>query len=108
MDLYREIKLEIPNELEIGQTYTLVVKSVEFSLSACLVKEEKSKVEGSNDEMNPEFRRRLRNMGVALAREGVQNLNLVLNGGGGVINSSSTSADIFAHGIQGVIRAGQE
>ncbi|MFZ0565706.1 MAG: hypothetical protein WAM28_05940 [Chlamydiales bacterium] len=37
----REIRLELPEELEIGETYTLVVTSNDYSLSARLQKEEK-------------------------------------------------------------------
>lgn len=41
----REIKLEVSEELEIGQKYSLVVTSHDFSLSARLIKE--GKAEGS-------------------------------------------------------------
>ncbi len=102
----REIKLEVPEELEIGQTYSLIITSNKLSLTARLLKEEKVKTEVKVN--NDEFKRRVNKMGEALVAEGIQNLHLASKGGAGVFDSSSTEADIYAHGIQGVIRAGQQ
>src|SRR5262249_4305809 len=44
----REITLERPEELEIGQIYTLVVTSDNFAFSACLQKEVKADAKGEN------------------------------------------------------------
>ncbi|MCB1112675.1 MAG: hypothetical protein H7A37_05685 [Chlamydiales bacterium] len=107
----RKVELELPEELEIDQTYTLVVTSRELSLSARLIKNEKvshpaaqEKREASRGESHD----RMRKMGEALIREGMQNLELALQGGEGVFDSSSTPADIYAHVMQGVVRACQE
>lgn len=106
----REIKLKLPEVLEIGQTYCLLVASDEnLSLSAGLIKEEKG---GSTTECNrsvrgDEFRRRVGKMGEALIMEGMQNLDLASRGGAGVFDSSTTTADVFAHGMRGILRAGR-
>jgi hypothetical protein len=105
----REIKLEVPEELEMGQTYSLVVTSSDLSLSARLFKERANNT--MKDERNPrkdEFQKRLKKMGEALVTEGIQNLNLASKEGVGVFDSSSTTTDVFAHGMQGIIRSGQQ
>jgi hypothetical protein len=106
----RAIPLEVPEELEIGQTYSLVVTSDDLSLSARLLKEERNTrtLEDEKQGHRNEFQGRMRNMGEALIREGMQNLNLASRNGAGVVDSSSTTADVFAHGMRGVIRAGQQ
>ncbi len=100
----REITLKVPQELKIGKTYNLEVTSVDtsddLSLSANLVEE------GGFD--RDEFQRRAGNMGEALIREGRQNLELLSRGGVVVFDSSSTRGDVLAHGLRGVIRAGQQ
>ena len=107
--LDREVKLKLPEELEIGQTYTLVVTSNDLSLSARLTKEERfdDAMEAEKKARRVEISRRMRNMGGALVEEGMQNLDLASKGGIPVFDSSSTSADVFSHGMQGIIRAGQ-
>lgn len=100
-----EIKLEVPKELEIGQTYCLVATS----LSARLQKKESrhSAMKEERKVSQDEFQRRMEKMGEALVEVGVQNLHLASKGGAGVFDISSTNADIFAHGMQGVIRSAQ-
>lgn len=102
-----EVELEVPAELEIGQTYRIVMTSNNFLFSACLSKEEKAKKTVNEEPSQKEYQSRLAKMGEALIQEGVQNFNIALTGGGGVFDSSTSTADIFAHGIQGVFRAGQ-
>lgn len=101
----RAIGLEIPEELELGQTYSLVVSSDDLSLSARLVKEE---IAGRSREeeraTGDEFRLRMGKMGKALFAEGVRNLRLAPR----CAFDSSSTADVVAHGMRGVIRAGQE
>ena len=106
----REIKLEVPEELEIGQTYTLVFTSNDFSFSARLLKKENAKGTLKNEEKDSkeELQKRMKKMGEALITEGMKNLNLASKGGVGVFDSSTTTADVFAHGMQGVIRSGQQ
>src|SRR3990167_5565016 len=91
----RAIGLEIPEELELGQTYNLVVSSDDLSLSACLVKEE---ITGHSREeekaTGDEFRRRVGKMGEALIAEGLRNLELASRGA-----FDSSSADVVAHGM---------
>ncbi len=101
---YNKVKLEIPEELEIGQTYCLIVTSVDLSLSARLVKE----VDIPREETRQDpFQKRMQQMGEALIREGLRNLELASTGGG-IFSSSSTAADVAAHGLRGVIQAAQE
>ena len=104
----REIKLKVPEELEMGQTYSLVVSSDDLSLSARLLKEKKADDRDERKASEDEFKRRMRTMGEVLVTEGIQNLNLASKGGVGVFDSSTTTADVFAHGMQGVIRSGQQ
>lgn len=103
-------RLEIPEELEIGQKYSLVVSSNGHSLSARLIKEEKTArpTENKQAASGDEVQRRMRKMGEALIAEGMQNLGLALSGERGTFDSSSTAADVVVHGLKGVIRAGQE
>jgi hypothetical protein len=100
------IGLEVPEELELGQTYNLVVLSEDLSLSARLVKATVASpsAEDRKEATRDEFRGRMGKMGEALIAEGVRNLGLDSKG---AFDSSST-ADVVAHGIRGVIRAGQE
>ena len=103
----RDVRLQIPEEWEPGQTYNLVVSSdANLSLSARLVKKENvsSSTEDGTRASRDEFQERMRNMGETLIAEGVRNLRLASRGG---FDSSST-ADVVAHGMRGVIRAGQE
>ncbi len=76
----REVRLDIPDNLELGQTYSLVVSSNDLSLSARLVKEEiadRSKEEEKKAKTTgDEFQRRIGKMGEALIAEGLQNLSL--------------------------------
>lgn len=106
----REIKLEVPEVMESGQTYSLIVTSNDFSFSARLLKEEKTKSTSKNEEKDSkdEFQSRMKKMGEALIREGMQNLNLDSKGEVDVFNSSNSTSDIFAHGMQGIIRSGQQ
>jgi hypothetical protein len=107
----REIKFKIPEELEIGQTYSLVVTSShDLSLSAQLLKEKRADtvMEEGNKASRDEFQSRMKKMGEALVTEGIQNLDLASSGGIGVFDSSSTTADVFAHGMRGVVRSGQQ
>lgn len=106
----REIELERPEELEAGQTYSLVVTSDDFSLSARLLKEDREDpiIEDEKKASKDESQNLMRKMGEALIKEGMQNLDLASKGGAGVFNSSSTLAEAFAHGMRGVIRAGQQ
>lgn len=104
----REIKLEGSEALEIGQTYSLVVTSNDFSFSARLLKEEKAKGKEEKKVNQEELQKRMKKMGEALITEGMQNLNLASKGGEGVFNSSTTTADLFTHGMQGVIRSSQQ
>lgn len=102
----KEITLELPEELKMDQTYNLIVTSHDFSLSARLLKEEKVNGTWKNEEAcKDEFQRRMKKMGEAMITKGTQNLNLASKGG---INSPCTTADVFAHGIQEVIRSGQQ
>lgn len=104
----REIKLEIPENLEADQVYNLFVKSTEFTFSACLVRDIKTKVpEQAQEKPNEEYLARMKKMGEALISEGLNNLSLAAKGGSNVFDSSSTTADVFVHGIQGVVRAAQ-
>ncbi len=106
-----KVNLEVPKELEIGQTYTLVITSHGISpIQAELIKEKQTEemLEDEKKASKEEFQRRLGKMGEALISEGIGNLKLASQGGGGVFNSTSTNADIFAHGMQGVVRAGQQ
>lgn len=101
----RAIGLEIPEELELGQTYSLVVSSDDLSLSARLVKEEvtgrsREEEKASGDEV----RGRMGRMGEALIAEGLRNLSLASRG----TFDSTSPADVVAHGMREVIRAGQE
>lgn len=104
----REVRLDIPDNLELGQIYSLVVSSNDLSLSARLVKEEiadrSKKEEKKAKTTGDEFQKRMGKMGKALITEGLQNLSLASTGN---FNSSSTG-DVVAHGMRGVIRAGQE
>lgn len=106
----RDIRLEIPEELEIGQTYSLVVTSNDLSLSARLLKAQRAegKMDGKRRTSKEEFQGRMKKMGEALIKEGIQNLDLASKGGAGVFDSSSTTADVFAHGMKGIIRSGQQ
>ncbi len=106
----RDVRLEIPEAFEIGQTYSLVVSSDDLSLSARLIKEEKAgpTVQDESQVSRDEFQGRMKKMGESLIAEGKRNLELASNGGAGVFDSSSTSADVVAHVMRGVIRAGQE
>lgn len=92
----RDVQLEIPKELEPGQIYSLLIaSSKDLHLSARLVKEKP--VEES------ECSARLKKMGEALILEGMKNLELASAGKG-----PETSTGVYAHCIQGVVRAGQE
>lgn len=105
----REIKLEIPENLEADQIYTLFVKSTKFTFSACLVKDIHAKASMQAQESpNEDYIERMKKMSEALISEGLKNLSLAANGGVGVFNSSSTRADIYAHGIRGVIQSAQQ
>jgi len=106
----RAVKLEIPEELEIVQTYSLVVTSDDLSLSARILKEKKAdrREESKRRIHNEEFKRRTQKMGAALIDEGMRNLDLIARGGAGVFDSSTTTSDAYAHGMRGIIRAGQE
>lgn len=106
----RVVELEIPEELEIGQTYSLVVTSDDLSLSARLLKEKRAnRIEESKKSVKQkEFERRTRNMGAALLEEGMRNLDLAARGGAGVFDSSTTTSDVYAHGMRGIIRAAQQ
>lgn len=110
-----EVKLEIPKDLEVGQSYTLVITSDDLSLSASLQKKEETnspnepnKANEDNRANKDEFKNRMKKMGEALISEGIQNLKLASRGGAGVFDSTSTEADVFAHAMQGVIRSGQQ
>jgi hypothetical protein len=98
------IQLNIPADLEIGEKYSLVVRSDGENLSAKLEKREEEG-EGSSKK---EFRLKVQNMGKALIREGERNLEQALNGTHPLLDSSTTRADVFAHGMQGVLRAGKQ
>ncbi len=99
----REVALEVPEELESGKCYTLIVTSDQLELSARL---EKRKEEAERKPtQGEEYRRRVGNMGNALIQEGVKNLELASKGGDEVFDSN---ADLFAHMMQGVARAGQQ
>lgn len=102
----RNVRLEIPEELELGQTYNLVVSSEDLSLSARLVKATVASpsAEDGKEASRDEVRGRMGKMGEALIAEGLRNLSLASRG---AFDSSST-ADVVAHGMRGVIRAGQE
>jgi hypothetical protein len=106
----REIKLEVPKELEMGQTYSLVVTSSDLSLSARLLKEERANgaMKDERKASKDELKERMKKMGKALVTEGMQNLDLASRGGIGTFDSSSTTADVFAHGMKGIIRSGQQ
>lgn len=95
----RDIRVEIPDRLEGGHKYRLVVTSRDRNLSAKIVKEA-DKVEGERKGGDDE---RVKKMGEALIREGMQNLRLAAMGGIG-----GTPADVLAHGMRGVVGAGQE
>jgi hypothetical protein len=102
-----KIELEVPKLLEAGATYTLVVKSDDLSLSARL-KREKVKIDRdqSSEEQAPsraEFSQRLNRMGEELIKEGIRNIHLASTGEG-----PSSRAEVFAHGVQGFVRAGQQ
>lgn len=101
----RTVKFEIPEELEVGKTYCLVVTSNDFSFSAHLLKEE---IEDEKEVRRAEFQGRLQKMGEALIEEGMKNLDLVSRNGEGVFTPSSTTADVFTHIMGGVVRAGQQ
>ena len=102
----RDVRLEIPEELELGQTYNLVVSSEDLSLSARLVKATVASpsAEDGKKLSRDEFRGRMGKMGEELIAEGVRNLGLASSGA----LDSSSPADVVAHGMRGVIRAGQE
>jgi len=97
-----EIELEIPKGLASGRIYNLVISSKEgpFSFSACVEKSNESEEKASLNERSG----RMCKMGEELIAEGVRNLELAKRGGG----SFSGPADVFAHGMQGVVRAGQQ
>jgi|GEM_PF-1551610 len=100
----RNVSLEIPEELELGQTYNLVVSSENILLSARLEKETVASpsAEGKKEVSGDEFLRRMSNMGEALIQEGVRNFELASSG------AFSSPADEVAHCMRGVVRAGQE
>ena len=101
----RAIELGLPEELELGQTYSLVVSSDDLSLSARLVKEEKAGRSREEEKASKdEFGGRMGKVGEALIAEGLRNLGLASSGA----FDSSSPANVVAHGMRGVIRAGQE
>lgn len=99
------VRLDIPDELELGQTYCLVVSSDDLSLSARLVKGDIAD-RSKKQERAPtnEVREKMSKMGEALIEEGMRNLDLASKGA----FDSSSSADVISHGMKGVIRAGKE
>lgn len=100
------IELEVPEELELGQTYNLVVSSEDLSLSARLVKTTVASpsAEDVKEASRDEFRGRMDKMGEALITEGLRNLGLASRGA----FDSSSRADIVAHSVRGVLRAVQK
>lgn len=137
----REVVLAMPENLEMGQTYRLVVSSdVNLSLSARLVKVEKAcrttetKQAPSKDECpstpedvvvvhkekrtrhtkeakqapsEDEHHEQMQQFGAELFEAGMRNLALTARGETGAFDSSSTTADILAHGLREMIARGQ-
>lgn len=107
----KEIKLEVPEALEIGQTYTLIVTSNNFSFSARLLKEEKAK-DKDEEISKEELQKRMKKIGEALIAKGMQNLNLASKGEEGIGEEdvfdsfTTTTDDIFANVMQRVISLG--
>lgn len=94
------VGVEVPSSLEPGKTYDLEVVSDCGSISARLVKKQMDDA-GLDEAGKDEFRRRARNMGVALIEEGLQNLskrNIDV----------STPAGAYDHAVRGVVRAGKQ
>lgn len=104
----RKIQLELPTMIEVGQEYSLVVASKDFSFSAALVKAVKVAPQEGKKAIEDEYQQRLRKMGEALISESFKNINLALSGGVGVFNSSSTPSDVAEHMVQGIVRAAQQ
>ncbi len=77
----KPIGLEIPKELELGQTYNIVVSSLGFSFSARLVKEESlASVKQEEDSTEYEFLGRIDEMRESLSKDRLQNQDLDLSG----------------------------
>ncbi len=104
----RDVSLEIPEELVLGQRYNLIVSSDDhLSLLARLVKATIAAsplAQGGGKASGEEFRERIGRMGEALREEGEKNIELALRGD---FDSAST-ADVVAHSLRGFIRAGQK
>ncbi|MBJ7450212.1 MAG: hypothetical protein JHC93_07645, partial [Parachlamydiales bacterium] len=103
----RDINLEVPKDMEIGQTYSLVVSSIGTSLSACFVKKDTvlrtdtTRVNEDDVKENIQKLKSLLSMGEALINEGMRNLEIATKG------SSISKADVVTHIMQETIRAGQ-
>lgn len=102
----RAIALALPESFEPGKIYKLTVTAKDFSFSADLQKvdEDKFRKEANRDELA----RRARVMGEALISEGMSNMNDAFRARDRHLGSTSTNADLYALGIQGVLRAGQQ
>lgn len=101
----RKVALELPDELEGGQTYNLIVSSRDLSLTASLVK---SAPQTAKDETKQEEKE-------SLPQERLQVFGKMLAGAMQAIDASSnregsdtSPADILGKVIQGVVRTGQQ
>jgi hypothetical protein len=101
----RSIGLEIPEELELGQTYTLLVSSDNLSLSARLVKQEIATPPREEEKpYEAEFLRRLQERGKAIIREEFREIDLASSGA----FSGYSRSDLVAQSMRRVIAACQE
>jgi len=91
-----------------GKTYRIQLVNEVTGLVARIVEVIAEAAPRQNAAAPTEFRTRVHNMGAALVEEGMQNLGLAAEGGAPIFNPSSTNADVFAHAIRGVVRAGQK